>query len=117
MPSMRPLAAALLAGSLAACAATPAPRTDAASMQATPMESIAVDVPDIRRPDGETAAWWFRDGAAQAAGNGAMQGRARNLILFVGDGMSLPTVAAARILAGQREGAPGEEHRLAWERF
>ncbi len=112
MTSMRPLVAALLAGSLAACAATPAPRTDAA-----PVQGIAVDVPDIRRPDGETAAWWFRDGAAQAAGNGAMQGRARNLILFVGDGMSLPTVAAARILAGQREGAPGEEHRLAWERF
>jgi alkaline phosphatase len=76
-----------------------------------------VDVPAIRHPDGETAAWWFRDGAAQAASRGAMQGRARNLILFVGDGMSLPTVAAARILDGQRKGQPGEHNRLAWETF
>src|SRR3546814_16311944 len=31
--------------------------------------------------------------------------------------MSLPTVSAARILAGQRQGAPGEGTQLAWERF
>jgi alkaline phosphatase len=46
-----------------------------------------------------------------------MGGRAKNVILFVGDGMSLTTVAAARILEGQRAGGPGEENRLAWERF
>ena len=39
------------------------------------------------------------------------------MILFVGDGMSLTTVAAARILEGQRKGAPGEENRLGWETF
>ena len=76
-----------------------------------------IDVPLIKHPDGETPAWWFRDGAAQAAHRGAMAGRAKNVILFVGDGMSLTTVAAARILDGQRKGAPGEENRLAWERF
>ncbi|MFC5576568.1 alkaline phosphatase [Lysobacter niabensis] len=78
---------------------------------------LAVDVPVIARPDGETPAWWFRDGAAQAAQRGAMGGSARNVILFVGDGMSLTTVAAARILEGQRNGAPGEENRLGWETF
>lgn len=31
--------------------------------------------------------------------------------------MSLPTVAAARILEGQRKGQPGEENRLSWEQF
>ncbi|MEE7560854.1 alkaline phosphatase, partial [Xanthomonas sp. Kuri4-2] len=51
------------------------------------------------------------------AANGAMAGRARNVILFLGDGMSLTTVAAARILEGQRRGAPGEENLLSWERF
>jgi alkaline phosphatase len=46
-----------------------------------------------------------------------MSGRAKNVILFLGDGMSLPTVAAARILEGQRHHAPGEENALAFERF
>ena len=41
-----------------------------------------------------------------------MSGKAKNVILFVGDGMSLTTVAAARILDGQRKGGPGEENRL-----
>ena len=83
----------------------------------TSADAIRVHVPKIKRPAGETAAWWFRDGAAQAAARGAMTGRARNVILFVGDGMSLATVAAARILEGQQKGGPGEEHRLAWEGF
>jgi alkaline phosphatase len=42
---------------------------------------------------------------------------ARNVILFVGDGMGLATITASRILRGQREGRPGEESRLAWEHF
>ena len=78
---------------------------------------LPVTVPEVRRPDGQTAEWWFRAGAAQAAERGAMAGNARNVILFVGDGMSLTTVPAARILAGQRAGQPGEEHRLSWEHF
>src|SRR5690606_29268876 len=40
-----------------------------------------------------------------------------NVIVFLGDGMSLPTVAAARILEGQRKGGSGEENRLSWENF
>ncbi|MFK8028921.1 MAG: alkaline phosphatase [Gammaproteobacteria bacterium] len=40
---------------------------------------------------------------------------ARNVILFIGDGMSLDTVTAARILAGQQRGGTGEEHVLAFE--
>lgn len=42
----------------------------------------------------------------------------KNIILFVGDGMSLATVAAARILKGQKYlNVSGEEQYLAWERF
>ena len=96
----------------ASCVSTPAPR---ANDQTTAI--AAVEVPQIRHPDGETPAWWFRAGAAQAAERGAMSGRAKNVILFVGDGMSLTTVAAARILDGQRKGASGEENRLGWETF
>ena len=85
--------------------------------QPGPANAVSVDVPQITRPDGETPQWWYRDGAARAAGNGAMAGKAKNVILFLGDGMSLTTVAAARILEGQRKGQPGEENLLSWERF
>jgi alkaline phosphatase len=105
----------LLAASLAACAGAPVSQTATTGPHA--VEVHAVDVPVIARPDGETAAWWYRAGAARAAANGAMAGRARNVILFLGDGMSLPTVAAARVLAGQRAGHPGEETLLAFEQF
>jgi alkaline phosphatase len=96
---------------LSACALSPATN---APPSAT---ALRVDVPEIAHPSGETAAWWFRDGAAQAASRGAMHGRAKNVIVFLGDGMSLTTVAAARILEGQRKGGPGENNRLAWETF
>jgi alkaline phosphatase len=94
---------------LAACASAPPQRPGDASFR--------VDVPSIERPGGETAAWWFRDGAAQAAARGAMGGRAKNVIVFLGDGMSLTTVAAARIFEGQRKGGAGEDNLLAWENF
>lgn len=41
----------------------------------------------------------------------------RNVILFIGDGMGVSTVTAARIFAGQLAGADGEEHSLSFERF
>ncbi|XP_034110372.1 membrane-bound alkaline phosphatase-like [Drosophila albomicans] len=43
--------------------------------------------------------------------------KAKNIIFFLGDGMSLSTVAAARILKGQRQGNTGEESSLSFERF
>ncbi len=43
--------------------------------------------------------------------------RARNVILFVGDGMSITTITAARILEGQRKGGLGEDNRLSFEDF
>ncbi|XP_013784535.2 alkaline phosphatase-like [Limulus polyphemus] len=42
---------------------------------------------------------------------------AKNVILFLGDGMSLPTIMAARVLKGQRMGRRGEETWLTWENF
>ncbi|XP_038147620.1 intestinal-type alkaline phosphatase [Cyprinodon tularosa] len=43
--------------------------------------------------------------------------RAKNLILFLGDGMGIPTVTAARILKGQMEGRSGEEGGLVMDTF
>ena len=43
--------------------------------------------------------------------------KARNVILFVGDGMGVSTVSAARILQGQIAGQNGEENLLSFEHF
>ncbi|WP_286937257.1 alkaline phosphatase, partial [Pseudoalteromonas sp. UBA6540] len=44
-------------------------------------------------------------------------GKAKNVILFVGDGMGISTVTAARILAGQLEGGLGEDYQLSFEKM
>lgn len=44
-------------------------------------------------------------------------GRAKNVILFVGDGMGVSTVTAARILEGQMNERDGEYNRLSFENF
>jgi alkaline phosphatase len=41
--------------------------------------------------------------------------RAKNVILFVGDGMGVTTVTAARIYAGQARGVDGESYELAMD--
>lgn len=105
-----PFAGLTLLTLLAGCAST----SPASTPARTP---AAIDVPAVAHPQGETPQWWYRSGAARAAANGAMAGRAKNVIVFLGDGMSLTTVAAARILEGQRKGTPGEENLLSWERF
>jgi len=110
-PLLSALSISLLAGLTVSC--VPATKTTPAPT----LEIAAIAVPAINHPGGETPQWWYLSGAAKAAGNGAMRGKAKNVILFLGDGMSIPTVTAARILAGQREGQSGEEALLAWEHF
>ncbi len=61
---------------------------------------------------------WFAAGRAEIRRSArfvAGEPAARNVILFIGDGMGISTVTAARILEGQRRGRPGEENRLAFE--
>ncbi|KAM4613040.1 alkaline phosphatase, tissue-nonspecific isozyme [Polymixia lowei] len=43
--------------------------------------------------------------------------KATNIILFLGDGMGIPTVTAARILKGQLSGQSGEESMLEMDKF
>ena len=43
--------------------------------------------------------------------------RAKNVIMFLGDGMGITTITAARIYKGQLEGNPGEETKLNFETF
>ena len=77
-----------------------------------------------RRPPGaqqqasETPESWFASGQQalqDALALAATSARARNVILFVGDGMGMSTVTAARILEGQLRGQSGEENLLAFE--
>ncbi|XP_038075849.1 alkaline phosphatase, tissue-nonspecific isozyme-like isoform X2 [Patiria miniata] len=42
---------------------------------------------------------------------------AKNVVFFLGDGMGMSTVTAARIMKGQNMGNPGEETVLKWEEF
>ncbi|NBB92543.1 MAG: alkaline phosphatase [Gammaproteobacteria bacterium] len=68
----------------------------------------------------ETPARWYEAGKTLISERRAAlesPGQARNVILFVGDGLSLATVAAARILEGQLRGESGEENLLHFERF
>lgn len=41
--------------------------------------------------------------------------RARNIILFVGDGMGISTITGSRIFEGQQKGIDGEKNKLAFE--
>lgn len=76
------------------------------------------NAPEIQRPHGETPEWWFLSGALTAhKARGPHAGAAKNVIVFLGDGMSLSTIVAARILEGQRKHASGEEQRLSFEDF
>ncbi len=63
---------------------------------------------------------WF-DGAqttlAQRKGVKPITRKAKNVILFIADGMDPTTVAAARIYDGQSRGEEGEENLLFFERF
>lgn len=63
---------------------------------------------------------WFAQGQAklrQLQKQKTNNRGAKNVILFVGDGMGVSTVTAARILEGQLRGQTGEENLLAFERF
>lgn len=63
---------------------------------------------------------WLEAGEKAIADRLAVQpntNQAKNVILFVGDGMGISTLTAARILEGQINGRPGEEGYLSFEQF
>jgi alkaline phosphatase len=71
-------------------------------------------------PASETPESWFESGQAElerALQRTQNTSPAKNIILFVGDGMGISTVTAARIFAGQMQGSAGEENSLSFERF
>jgi alkaline phosphatase len=79
--------------------------------------ALLLSAPALATDNGETAERWFRQGAERAHQLGAGNANAKNIILFIGDGMSLTTVSAARIYEGQQRQQTGEENQLSFERF
>src|SRR5436190_8983554 len=68
----------------------------------------------------ENAETWKRDGwnfISRSKEQIERKNKAKNVILFLGDGMGISTLTAARIFEGQRRGESGEENRLSFEEF
>jgi alkaline phosphatase len=57
------------------------------------------------------------DGSVESVADSRSAPQRRNVILFLGDGMGVSTITAARIYAGQQAGGPGEDYSLSFERF
>ncbi|MGX6648413.1 alkaline phosphatase [Maricaulaceae bacterium MS644] len=111
MMTFRALLAAASGLSLAACstlATTPAPDRQA------PMRSAALEPVNH---EGQGADWRILADAelTQRLNRPQREGRAKNVILFIVDGLNLPTITAARILEGQLRGETGEENYLPFE--
>ncbi len=67
---------------------------------------------------------WYKDASFRVSETQSVvdriktaRGSAKNIILFVGDGMGMSTVTAARILDGQNKGQQGEENTLSFGDF
>lgn len=78
--------------------------------------------PGLSLPESQRNSSWFQNGEAAIAAAKEVtvnneRGAAKNIILFVGDGMGISTVTAARILAGQIQGETGEEYQLSFEKM
>ncbi|XP_029034185.1 alkaline phosphatase 4-like [Osmia bicornis bicornis] len=68
----------------------------------------------------EDMSFWLKSGQEDLRRNLAYrnnENRAKNVIVFIGDGMGISTITAGRIFKGQTKGATGEEYKLAFEQF
>lgn len=82
-----------------------------------PAQTVQKSFPVKRKETPET---WKSGGEAAIARAKSLKfkkGKAKNVILFVGDGMGISTLTAARILEGQLRGESGEENLLSFEQF
>ncbi|MCU4676146.1 alkaline phosphatase [Catenovulum sp. 2E275] len=73
-------------------------------------------------PDAQSQSEWYTSAQTKlsdkvAGSQTEIKTKAKNVILFVGDGMGISTLTAARILKGQLDGNSGEEGYLSFEMF
>ena len=80
----------------------------------------AAVTPQLLQADDMKTAYW-QDQGANAVAARAQQAvntrQAKNIILLIGDGMSIATLTAGRIYEGQQQNRTGEEHLLSFETF
>ncbi|XP_072756931.1 alkaline phosphatase 4 isoform X2 [Anoplolepis gracilipes] len=70
--------------------------------------------------DYEDMSFWLKSGQEtlhKILAHRNNENRAKNVIIFIGDGMGLSTITAGRIYVGQRNGQAGEEYQLEFEKF
>ncbi|KAK3868630.1 hypothetical protein Pcinc_025993 [Petrolisthes cinctipes] len=83
----------------------------------TCVESEVFPSPETR--ESETS-YWMEHGERElqeALSRPQYTNKAKNVILFLGDGMGVTVNTAGRIMKGQKEGKSGEEGYLVWDRF
>ena len=110
------LRAALIASTLAltGCVYISVDKSDAED--APPAVSASPSALPSPVPAHQRQSPWYTDARARVTSSPAGHG-AKNVVLFIGDGMGISTITAARILAGQQAGNSGEENRLSFETF
>ena len=81
--------------------------------------AISANVQSQVMPAYQTTSTWYTGAQTNITNKLArtQTDKAKNVILFVGDGMGVSTLTAARILQGQRNGASGEEGYLSFEEY
>ncbi|XP_015126542.1 alkaline phosphatase 4 isoform X1 [Diachasma alloeum] len=70
--------------------------------------------------DYEDMSFWMKSGQKnlqRVLGMRNVEKRAKNIIIFIGDGMGMASITSGRILTGQRKGLAGEEYKLIFEEF
>ena len=77
----------------------------------------ALVVPDSEPSNGREWKDQARETLNEILATKERNSKAKNVILFIGDGMDGATVTAARILKGQKKGNSGPEDSLEWDQF
>ncbi len=89
-------------------------------ISATAMAGCMLTSQTVAAQDNKNESDWLKDGEAAISERLKLSPntkRAKNVILFVGDGMGISTLTAGRILEGQLRGENGEENLLSFEEF
>lgn len=95
-------------------------RPDSATTTDVSAASAPAEVTTTNNHAAVSSAEWYKAGKEQAASKIAeqpIQGKAKNLILVIGDGMGVATITASRIYAGQQQGLQGEDYNMSFEQL
>ena len=95
-------------------------QTPKSNLQTAPANQPPIVQPPFPVKRVETPEMWRQGGEAfveRGKNKKSFGRRAKNVILFVGDGMGITTLTASRILEGQMRGESGEENQLSFEQF